>query len=981
MRRWVWIVMSLLGLVLGMQAQRYSFAAYGQADGLDNLNVNSIVEDSSGLLWAGTENGLFRFEAGRFRAYGRAQGLRNVFIYGLHLTPGGQLMVGTDDGLFISTAPASQGSVQFIKVPGAANDKGIGPDAGFADRPDGSILVVSGIGLLQVDRSGPGGAWRARDYFQVHPNPVVQKMNLIRGVLTTAAGDLWLGCGRGLCRIANGGTTVWGPEQGVPFGAWLEMMEARDGTLWARDANHILALPPGATRFEIRENGLPPVRANDGYWEMVEDPQGRILTPMARGIARWTPSRAGGPAAWRIFDSSQGLAPASLTDIAVDRQGQIWMGLAGHGLARWLGYGDWESWTTDDGLASSTTWAVLQSAPDTVWVASEQGVDRINPLTGKLQPFDALGADGRQAVRFVQQTTDGHVWFVNRSGAVDEFDPKSQSLRRYPRLLSGHILDAMADRENHLWIASSTGLFVIHGDRGDRWTQIQDSGFDTSFFYAIEQSAAGELWCSGRTGLFHFHDGHWHKIDLGKAPLDPRFELLVPRDDGTVWVSNYVTALDRFWIAGDRLTRYVAVDPPVVASNEVVSLTTGPRGWIWVGTDHGVDVYDGHAWRQATTDDGLLWNDLDDHAMSVARNGTVWFGTSAGISHLKDPQSLYAPEPLRARITLLQLDGHDLLNDLASRNGRLAWINAPLVAQFTASGAPSEKSLRYRYRLHGMENDWTATEVGQARYASLPPGNYTFEVSVEDTARHVRSAPASVTLELTPPWWRTWLFRFALAILLVVIAGQFLRWRERILMQRQRGLEALVAERTRELEMEKSELEAARAALHVQATRDGLTGLWNRTAILGQLAAELERSGRERTRLAVVLVDLDHFKSVNDRYGHLPGDSVLQEAARRFAAAARPYDSVGRYGGEEFLMVFPGLDEQDGARRLEDMHGVISAEPFMLGDAALHLTCSFGVAWVQGGGELEAVLEAADHALYVAKSLGRDRIEYAPMSA
>jgi diguanylate cyclase (GGDEF)-like protein len=188
-------------------------------------------------------------------------------------------------------------------------------------------------------------------------------------------------------------------------------------------------------------------------------------------------------------------------------------------------------------------------------------------------------------------------------------------------------------------------------------------------------------------------------------------------------------------------------------------------------------------------------------------------------------------------------------------------------------------------------------------------------------------------------------------------------------------LEAVVKERTRELEADKIELIEAKAALGEQASRDFLTGLLNRGAILRALEQEMRRSQRERSPFAVVLIDLDHFKDVNDSHGQLVGDEVLREFARRVNSCLRPYDHVGRFGGEEFLILLPGMKDES-AERIDELHRQITQDPFMCGDTELRISCSFGVAWFRS--ELittEALLDLADQALYAAKALGQNRVE------
>jgi diguanylate cyclase (GGDEF)-like protein len=167
-------------------------------------------------------------------------------------------------------------------------------------------------------------------------------------------------------------------------------------------------------------------------------------------------------------------------------------------------------------------------------------------------------------------------------------------------------------------------------------------------------------------------------------------------------------------------------------------------------------------------------------------------------------------------------------------------------------------------------------------------------------------------------------------------------------------------------------------ALRQQATHDGLTGLLNRNSILDKLAEEISRSMRQDEPVAVLMADLDRFKLVNDTYGHLAGDAVLREAARRLKAASRSYDAVGRYGGEEFLVVLPGCDGAQAMKQCERLREAIASEPFPIEGGSLTVTCSLGVASTDRTPSARLV-HCADEALYQAKSGGRNRmVAYSP---
>jgi len=176
------------------------------------------------------------------------------------------------------------------------------------------------------------------------------------------------------------------------------------------------------------------------------------------------------------------------------------------------------------------------------------------------------------------------------------------------------------------------------------------------------------------------------------------------------------------------------------------------------------------------------------------------------------------------------------------------------------------------------------------------------------------------------------------------------------------------------------ELISAREAMRHSATHDSLTGLMNRKAVMDGLGKELARSKREGTSVAVALVDVDHFKVVNDELGHLFGDEALKQVAHRLRSGLRNYDSVGRYGGEEFLLVLPGCDLAAAVVREEQIRAGISATAVKTAAAQRSVTVSVGVAVSKGAGEgdAERVLDASDVALYEAKKNGRNRVEPKP---
>jgi diguanylate cyclase (GGDEF)-like protein len=245
----------------------------------------------------------------------------------------------------------------------------------------------------------------------------------------------------------------------------------------------------------------------------------------------------------------------------------------------------------------------------------------------------------------------------------------------------------------------------------------------------------------------------------------------------------------------------------------------------------------------------------------------------------------------------------------------------------------------------------TITETQPSRHFRVPKA---FQILLR--------SPKDIRVLQEPSWWTPEHARFALAATGVIVLGA-LCWVV--------ALKRLVRQRT-------AELRESHRKLQVTATHDGLTQLWNRGAVMDILATELARCRRQDSALAVVLADLDNFKKINDTYGHMAGDAVLREISQRFQSGVRAYDSVGRYGGEEFLLILPGMPIPDVEGRLRPLLQSICAAPIPAGEeAVIRVTCSLGVVCVTGDApSLEQVISKADTALYRAKALGRNRIEY-----
>jgi len=289
---------------------------------------------------------------------------------------------------------------------------------------------------------------------------------------------------------------------------------------------------------------------------------------------------------------------------------------------------------------------------------------------------------------------------------------------------------------------------------------------------------------------------------------------------------------------------------------------------------------------------------------------------------------------------------------------------------------------RLRYRLLGFDTEWK--EAGKDReilYSHLAPGRYEFAFQQADANGLRGSVVEGIPITVIAPYWQTARFRGLCIILLMVMVFILYKLRVGYLIRHNKKLQERVSQTKAELTLTAKIAGDAQEALKEQALKDSLTGLWNRRAIFAMLEREIHRAQRDHFPITLVMIDLDHFKNINDTYGHLTGDDVLRETACRLTDTMRPYDFAGRYGGEEFLIVLPSCSPQNGLQRAEHFRRAIADKLMPTAVGPLAVTCSLGVASYEEGMPPEDLIHRADEGLYRAKRMGRNCVCTASQAA
>jgi diguanylate cyclase (GGDEF)-like protein len=774
-----------------------------------------------------------------------------------------------------------------------------------------------------------------------------------------------------------------------------------------------LAAPfaPEASRWAVANRVYSAIRLPDGRWALASVLGGLLLLRPDGDVEQ-------------VIDTSAGLPDDMVYKMTVDREGALWLAL-NKGLARVEVASPISVIDLRSGLKGSVY--VAARYRDSLWAGTAAGLFTDAPGTPEARPSatatqatgkaPATGADAghsdRPARMHLVPGSPPGVWSLlavdgdllvgtafglqvlpggpgSRAGALLA-GAGLQTLPGTQRTV--YALASSRSQPGRIWVGTDDGLAALRRDRaspaGWRFEGMIDEG--AGEVRSIVEGERGVVWCAASAGIAGFevpvgsvHPSRVHRIaDSDSSRLFRlRAGILGVRD-------NHVLRLDEI------RSRLIA-DPtlaPLDVPRDFASLAEDPAGNVWLGTQPPAVVFRrGSGWARAPR--WLFAVPPQGVEQVVAEpDGVVWMVGDSGLFRYAGPlrrEPAALPAPHLARITV---GGMRILfggapgpvpagprePDLPPDVRRLRIELGPLSCR---------AGLRYQTRVEPLDADWSSpgTEAF-AELTQLPPGRYTFRARTVGPGGEV--SPATTwSFSIRQPWYRTpWAFAVALGAALGGVRG-YTGLRSRALRQRAARLEDRVAEQTVELRQNleqlrraQGELEAANARLEALSLADELTGVANRRRLQQVLAEEWVRACRQRLPIGLIILDLDHFKLLNDTRGHPEGDLRLQEVAHYLAGAVRRTgDLVARYGGEEFAVLLPATD-LDGAYRL--------GEQLRLGIQALALphaaapagciTASLGVAaMVPGGGdEAEQLVEAADDALYRAKAAGRNRVQRA----
>ena len=893
---------------------------------LKSDSIRALLVDGRGGLWIGTMSGLVRYGGGIFTA--EQSGFAGQIISSLYEDPEGGIWVGTDG--------AGIGRLLNGRLTTYGTQNGLASNAVFSvsGRQDGSIWIGTHCGLSR---------W-AIGQFTTYTTKNGLPSDDIRAVSVDERGDVWIGTHSGLSRFANGTLTTYNKtKSGLSSDMIQSLYEDREHTLWIGTMGGGLdRLRDGAFTSYTSKDGL----LSDDVMSIGGDEEGSLWVGTVGGLNRFGQGKV------LTYTSKDGLPSDILLATYEDHEGNLWLGTADHGVAR-LRDGKVAVYGTEQGLPNNTVFSVTEDRSHNLWIATRKGLSQFR--NGRFTTYTAKDGLASDIVMVTYLDREGTLWAGGRGGIS--------------RFQDGH--------------------FTAYAVR---------DGSPSILVSSIVQDAAGALWIGTNIGLSRFKDGRFDHFTCKNSALSSDLVMSLYEDsEGVLWIGTYGGGLDR--LKNGKITS--VAEKQGLFDNKVLAILEGDDGNLWMSSNRGIfrvrkeqlnDFADGriHSIDSIAlgTEDGMKTKECNGGFQPAGwktKEGKLVFPTMKG-AVIVDPRTL-AVAPAAPPVVI---EGAAV--DKKSVPVEALIVSPPsrgeLEFQYTAPSFISPHKIKFQYQLEGYDREWVdAAGRRVVHYTNIAPGAYRFRIRASNGDGRWTGEGLTLNLVLQPHFYQTYWFYIACALTGLVLAATVFHLRLRQLKVRQRELIVLVDERTTELQREilvrkqaeedlKQARDAAiqaREALRIQATHDALTGTWNRGALLELLGSELHRGKRTQIPTALLMLDLDHFKKINDTYGHLSGDAVLREVARRISEAVRGYDFVGRYGGEEFLVVLPDCDIKQATQTAERIRTAISANPILATSFEIMVTASIGATATLSNDVTEMeILAIADDALYQAKNAGRN---------
>lgn len=982
MRRLLAYLISILALLVSssFSAQALigapAFNTFDMESGISHVTVSDIAEDKYGFLWLASQSGIDKFDGYTFRNFGmwdddKSKGLQTLSALQLEASLDGQyIWVGT----------------------------------------------FSGLSRLNVDTEN----------FKHYSLPVSSPFSkqVINRIKITSDGMLWIISERNLYRYHEKSDNIELVSYLPDTTSTLTDIELIGNTLYVTSTS-------GLYKLDAIKNSLILV-AYEGinFTKLVAAERSRFwLGTSTHGICLFNPNAESEAISKHCTGELQGLSDNSVTDILIQRNGDIWVAterglnlLKAHSPFTVLRFPISDKDSRDERVSS-----LYQTKSGLVVVGTkDDGFAISNP---ELSNFYTTEVGGGRIIGAMDNYKDNKIWLTNEKGLwiYDTVNKTSQgpftssNSQETDEKANDKLTSVFYDAKNDaLWVSTRSGLAKLNSETN----QLDIVALQGKSGYSLNIDAQGDVWYGGYSdGVFVYRPSEGRIIK--QWPLSLTTKILLESEE-SAWLSTVSGLYFANKLTGELIS--ISEYSDVITDSTVVTwISRSKRGGYWVGTQAnglyfitkdnddlstikvtqikpesrlskvsiGAIVEDDEygLWISTLVGISYLAPDLNTlyyygaengalstgyyiGSVAATQNKTVLFGGAEGVTQFVPSEVTNVEWSPGVHLTNVETVSRNEQNGTSvqkhldfGKEIELTHNNIALSIEFSATDYMNANELRYAYKLVDFENNWRFTDFKTrvATYTNLAPGRYRFTVKAINQENLWSSEEAQLEVIVIPPWWDKPLWRATLVLTILLIISSIIWLRISALKRRSAELAQKVEEKTRDLE-------AMVEKLTLLSTQDSLTGLNNRRYFTQRARAEWQEFKRHNRTFSLLIVDIDFFKKINDKYGHHVGDIVLVKIANILKDNLRESDVIARWGGEEFLILLPSLNVQEAYWVAEKLRKNVAEQIIEADPNSVSVTITCGVADIKDYDSVDACIHAVDKKLYAGKESGRNAV-------
>lgn len=994
----------------------YNFKIFKySADNEDSISSNSITaitEDSHGNIWLGTMDGLNRFDpkSETFKRYqvdlNNAASLSDNYVNAIFEDSLGRLWVGTRDG-GLNRFDAKLDVFTHLTFE-ANNPNSLSNNKVYAIYEDsqGALWVGTKGGLNRFD---PKSEAFKRYYFDAN-DPQSLSDNWISSIIEDHLGNLWIGTwGGGLNRLnlETNAFTHYRHNDALPTSLSDDKINTLEidsqGSLW------IGTELSGLDRFNPKTDLFTHYRYQVNNPNSLSDDTVYVISKGTQGNV-WVGTHDGGLNRFnlrtQVFnhyrsdpDKPDSLSADDIYAISEDLNGNLWVG-------------------TDSG-----------------------GLNRFDPKTKLFSHYQSNTNDTNDTNSLSDNsvsalTTDkqGNLWIGTNSGGVNYIDLKTNIITQYINkssennvLSDNRVSTITTDKQGNLWVGTWGGGLNHFNPKTKKFTLYRHkAGSNNSLLddavTVITEDSLGNLWLGTKLGLSQFNPNTkqfiHYRYDVTTARKIRGSDILAIKEDsqGDIWIGTDV-GLNHFNRTTQEFTLYS--EKHGLPNNVIYSIEEDNHGYLWLSINKGLSRFNYHnkTFKNYDAADGLQHNEFNKGASFKSNSGELFFGGINGFNRFFPEQIEHDQDSPAVVITDILLLNKSVpiakagIPQSADKNEftlaqaihltkaiTLNYHHNVVAFEFSALHFVNPQKNQFAYKLEGFDQDWVTTDYKNRRasYTNLPAGDYILRVKASNADGFWNEQGVSLSISVLPAPWKTWWAYTLYGLIFLGLFGFYARLQHnKIVFERHINaqLENKVKQRTVDLQKANNKLQKANENLAELSFTDQLTGLKNRRFLFNHLKddiALIQRKYKEfslsntqkiiaESDLIFFIVDLDHFKQVNDIYGHSAGDAVISQVKKILELVFRETDYLIRWGGEEFLVIARFTERSKAPELAERLRLAIKNHDFKIGAGEiLHKTCSIGFACYPFSTQetqlltWEQVIDVADHCMFAAKNSSRN---------